>query len=120
VSPTIITIIGLFFSGKSTDFGDKVATDGWYGRFEGWNVFESNRVHVVQEDIDSDTVDETVHKILFGVPDGITFANQIPAEYMEKYRPEKGFGDAVKGLHLYGTKMLAAGKRNGLLNAYFE
>ena len=35
----------------------------------------------------------------------VTFAEQIPASTTEAYRPEKGFSDAVKGLHLYGAKV---------------
>jgi hypothetical protein len=34
----------------------------------------------------------------------IAFAEQLSE--IEAYRPEKRFADAVKGLHLYGTKVV--------------
>jgi hypothetical protein len=39
-----------------------------------------------------------------GHPMGISFAEQILE--VVAYRPEKRFGDAVKGLHVYGTKVI--------------
>lgn len=39
-----------------------------------------------------------------GHPMGITYADQILE--VVAYRPEKRFGDAVKGLHVYGTKVI--------------
>ena len=36
--------------------------------------------------------------------DSMTFANQLTET--EAYRPEKRFADAVKGLHLYGAKIV--------------
>lgn len=46
----------------------------------------------------------TKYKILFGSSKGITFANQI--NKVEPFRPEKRFADAVKGLNLYGAKVV--------------
>lgn len=120
VSPKMMTIFKLFFGGRQTDFGDKVAAGGFQGNFEGWKVFKSNRVPKVLEDIDGDTVDEEVHKILFGVPEGITFAWQINPDNVKKYEPERRSGEAVKILTVYDALMLAEGKRNGLLNAFFQ
>lgn len=45
----------------------------------------------------------TKYKILFGVAQGITFANQI--NKVEAFRPEARFADAVKGLNTYGAKV---------------
>jgi hypothetical protein len=39
-----------------------------------------------------------------GHMDAITFADQITS--VEAYRPELQFADAVKGLHVYGMKVV--------------
>ena len=39
-----------------------------------------------------------------GVPGAIAFAEQIVK--VEAYRPENGFKDALKGLHVYGAKVV--------------
>lgn len=44
------------------------------------------------------------YKILAGHPMAISYAEQI--NKVEAYRPEKRFADAVKGLHLYGAKLV--------------
>ena len=42
--------------------------------------------------------------IVFGFPGAFAFASQI--ENLQAYSPEKRFGDALKGLFVYGTKVL--------------
>lgn len=47
----------------------------------------------------------TKYKIIAGHPDAWSFADQIPLDgpgALEAYRPERRFGDAMKGLHVYG------------------
>ena len=44
------------------------------------------------------------YKIMFGTSRAITFANQIAK--VEGYRMEKRFSDAVKGLNVYGAKVV--------------
>ena len=44
------------------------------------------------------------HQCLFRTKRAVTFAEQISE--VEAYRPEKRFADAVKGLHLYGAKVV--------------
>jgi len=44
------------------------------------------------------------YRILAGVNDAITYAEQIVG--VEAFRPEKRFADAVKGLHVYGGKVI--------------
>jgi len=39
-----------------------------------------------------------------GYPGAITYAEQI--NKVEPYRPENAFSDALKGLHLYGAKLV--------------
>jgi N4-gp56 family major capsid protein len=48
------------------------------------------------------------YKIIAGHPMATTFASQISS--VEAYRPEKRFGDAAKGLNLYGAKCLRPGQ----------
>lgn len=44
-----------------------------------------------------------VYTILAGVKEAATFAEQV--NDVEAFRPQDGFNDAVKGLHLYGAKV---------------
>ncbi|MDD4478565.1 MAG: P22 phage major capsid protein family protein [Mesotoga sp.] len=44
------------------------------------------------------------YKVMFGTSRAITFANQIAK--VEPYRVEKRFADAVKGLNVYGAKVI--------------
>ncbi|WP_327376205.1 phage capsid protein [Streptomyces sp. NBC_01216] len=79
---------------------DKAATDtglrnGFVGRAAGFDIYESNNCPVP-------TGDTTV--IQAGVKSAVTFAEQI--NKTEAYRPENSFEDAVKGLALYGAKVL--------------
>lgn len=41
--------------------------------------------------------------VLAGIPGAVTFADQL--EEMSAYKPERRFGDAIKGLHVYGAKV---------------
>lgn len=79
---------------------DKAATDtglrnGFVGRAAGFDIYESNNCPVP-------TGDTTV--VQAGVKSAVTFAEQI--NKTEAYRPENSFEDAVKGLALYGAKVL--------------
>ena len=47
------------------------------------------------------------YKIIAGHQIAISYAEQI--NKVEAYRPEKRFADAVKGLHLYGAKLVRPG-----------
>ena len=42
--------------------------------------------------------------VMAGYPGAISFAEQIVK--VEAYRPESAFSDAMKGLHLYGAKLV--------------
>jgi len=50
------------------------------------------------------TLPERTIKVMFGTSRAITFANQIAK--IEGYRVEKRFADAVKGLNVYGAKVV--------------
>ena len=69
--------------------------NGMVGRAFGFDVLVSNNCVNV-------TGDDWI--IQAGYPGAITFAEQIAK--VEAYRPESSFSDALKGLHLYGAKLL--------------
>lgn len=68
---------------------------GEVGRAAGFRVLVSNNCPNPTED----------HNVVIaGYPGAITFAQQISK--VEAYRPENSFSDAIKGLHLYGAKLV--------------
>ncbi|WP_033288258.1 P22 phage major capsid protein family protein [Amycolatopsis jejuensis] len=69
--------------------------NGMVGRAAGFDILESNNVP---------NPTGNVHVIQAGVQSAISFAEQI--NKTEAYRPEAKFADAVKGLALYGAKLL--------------
>lgn len=78
----------------ASDLGDEVKRTGFAGLIAGMEVFESNNLPVV----------DGVRYCLYGHRWGITFAEQIAS--VEAGRREKAFKDFLKGLHLYGAKMV--------------
>jgi N4-gp56 family major capsid protein len=69
--------------------------NGQVGRAAGFDILESNNVP---------NPTGNVFAITAGTNMAISFAEQISKT--EAYRPEKGFSDAVKGLTLYGGKLV--------------
>ena len=69
--------------------------NGFVGRAAGFDIYESNNVPVPSGD---------TQVITAGVSAAITFAEQI--SQTEAYRPEAGFSDAIKGLAVYGAKLV--------------
>jgi hypothetical protein len=69
--------------------------NGQVGRAFGFDVYVSNNVT-------NTTGDD--YRVCAGVPSAITFAQQIAK--VEAYRPEAAFSDALKGLSLYGAKLV--------------
>lgn len=67
------------------------------GRAAGFTILSSNNVPVVTS---------TKFQIIAGVRDATTFAASVPVDSVEAYRPEKRFADAVKGLYVYGAKVV--------------
>lgn len=70
-------------------------TNGSVGRAMGFNFFVSNNV-VNTANANS--------KVLAGYMGSMTFAAQVLK--VEAYRPESAFSDAVKGLYVYGAKVV--------------
>ena len=74
--------------------------NGYIGRYMGFDIFVSNNLATGS----THTASSPVHECLFGTNAAITFADQIVKTVA--YRPEGSFSDAVKGLHVYGAKVI--------------
>ena len=74
---------------------DQRLRNGQIGEAAGFTVLKSNNsVNVTGDD----------WSVMAGHPSAITYAEAI--NDVEAYRPESSFADAVKGLHLYGAKLV--------------
>lgn len=73
----------------------KVLYNGYIGEVAGMAIFKSNNVP---------NATGTKYKIIAGYPGAISFAEQIVK--VEAYRPEKRFADGVKGLYVFGAKLI--------------
>ena len=71
-----------------------VIANGYIGTINGMDVYSSNNAPKVEDN----------YKVIAGHRSAISFAQQI--DKVEAYRPEKAFSDAVKGLQLYGAKVI--------------
>lgn len=71
---------------------------GYLGSIFGCKIFVCNNVEVGHEN------GSEVHHCILRTKRAIAFADQLSE--VEAYRPEKRFADAVKGLHLYGAKVV--------------
>ena len=94
VSPDVA---GLILKAK-IDLGtnnEDTLENGLLGRIAGSKIYVSNCIAVD---------DDSYHKCFVRTKRAIAFAEQISE--VEAYRPEKRFADAVKGLHLYGVKVV--------------
>lgn len=74
--------------------------NGEIGRAIGFSILVSNNLPAGT----AGTPPEVSNFVIAGHPMAMTFAEQIVKT--EAYRPESAFGDAVKGLHLYGAKVI--------------
>ena len=81
----------------ATDNTD-VFTSGFVGRALGFDFFISNNAY------EATPSSHVGAKILAGHPMAITFAEQLVK--MESFRPETSFSDAIKGLYVYGAKVV--------------
>lgn len=83
------------FIAAGTSKTDEVIRSGKIGRAAGMDIYKSNN---------TPNNAGTKYKVIAGHPMAYTFAEQIVK--VEAYRPEKRFSDAVKGLHVYGGKLI--------------
>jgi hypothetical protein len=68
--------------------------NGFIGNTMGFDFYASNNV----------SNNGTQYRVMFGTPDAISFAGQVTM--VEAGRVEKQFGDMVKGLYVYGAKVV--------------
>ena len=78
----------------SADGGDALR-NGMVGRAAGFDIKVSNNAPLITGDD---------YRCVAGHPMALSYAEQI--NKTEAYRPESSFSDAVKGLHLYGAKLV--------------
>ncbi len=93
VTPEVAELILKAKISLSTDNGEVLDT-GCIGSVCGTKIYVSNNVKKV----------DGHHKCLARTKRAIAFAEQLSE--IDAYRPEKRFADAVKGLHLYGAKIV--------------
>lgn len=72
----------------------QVLANGEVGKAAGFTILTSNNV----------PVSSSKYRVLAGVAGATGYAEQIMK--VEAYRPERRFADAVKGLHVYGAKVI--------------
>lgn len=122
VDAWVMEVINSYLRGKATPLGDSISTNGKVGSFTGFEIYLSHNVPTTSENLSGTASTETVHNVLTGHPMGITLAKQIPLDgpgsLKVNYDPEKKFGTLVKGLTVYGGKMLYTGLANGLIKAW--
>lgn len=75
--------------------GDQVLRTGQIGEAAGFTVMKSNNVP---------NTTATKYRIVAGHPSAWSFASQITS--IEAYRPEKRFANAIKGLLVFGAKVV--------------
>jgi len=83
------------FVGSGSMRSDGALSNGKVGEAAGFSILKSNNVP-------NETGEG--YKIIAGHSIATSYAEQIVE--LQTYKPEKRFGDAVKGLHLYGAKVL--------------
>lgn len=88
-------LLSSLFSRVDGSGADAAGRNGIVGRAAGFDILMSNNtpVPVAGRNI-----------VTAGVDSALSFAEQINS--VEAYRPEAGFADAVKGLYLYGAKLV--------------
>ena len=84
----------------SSSSNEESVEAGYIGNFVGFKVYTPNNIATATSTTDS----KLYHKCYARTKRAIAFAEQISE--IEAYRPEARFADAVKGLHLYGAKVV--------------
>lgn len=101
VSPAVAAIILKAKIDLSTDNAEALET-GCIGSIGGCKIFVSNNIAT------EDKTGATYYKCFARTKRAIAFASQLSE--INAYRPEKRFADAVKGLHLFGAKVVYPGE----------
>ena len=91
-----------------------IRNGGRIGKVSNWNLYKSNLVYSATDG--AFTGATAPHQIMFGHQSGITFAAQlVETEFHEKL--ETTFGSGMKGLNVYGHKVIKP-EALGILYAY--
>lgn len=93
ISPDIAAILLKAKIDLGTD-NTEAFENGLLGKIAGCKIYVSNNI----------MLEDGYYKCFFRTKRAVAFAEQISE--VEAYRPEKRFADAVKGLHLYGAKIV--------------
>jgi len=93
-------ILGKILETEGSVSADDAYTNGYIGRAFGFDFYLSNNLTT---GISGTTGGES-HRALAGTSRAMSFAEQVVK--VEAYRPENSFADAVKGLHVYGGKVI--------------
>lgn len=83
------------FVGSGSMRADETLRNGEVGQAANFKILKSNNVR---------NTDGTKYKIMAGHPIAISYADQIVT--VEAFRMEKRFSDGIKGLHVYGSKVI--------------
>jgi len=83
------------FVSAGTSKTDSVLANGQVGEAAGFQILKSNNVP---------NISAAKYKIIAGHPMAYSFAQQITE--VQSFKPERRFGDAVKGLSVYGGKLI--------------
>ena len=83
------------FIKAGTRRSDSALANGEVGEAAGFSILKSNNVP---------NTTATKYKIIAGHSSATAYVEQIVD--LQTYKPEKRFGDAVKGLHVYGAKVV--------------
>lgn len=86
------------FVGTGSNFGDSNLQNGMVGKAAGFDILVSNNV---AKEVVTGT---DVWRCMAGYAGAIAYVEQV--SQVEAYRPEARFADAVKGLHIYGAKVV--------------
>lgn len=96
VSPMVASVL---LKEKLALGNNEVLDNGYLGSIAGCKIFVSNNIVKTTTDMG-----DIKYKCMMRTTRAIAFAEQISE--IEAYRPEKRFADALKGLHLYGAKVV--------------
>ena len=119
VPPWINHMIHTALAARNTAWGDQVSLNGRVGAYGGFEIYMTNNVVLTTGAGTSESVgSNVVSKCMYGGQSSIFLAENIPVQSLETYRPHAKFGNAVKGLHVYGMKVPQSGKRLGYINAW--
>ncbi len=96
VSPAVASVI--LKEKLALTNSSEIFENGYLGSVAGCKIYVSNNIATTTQ------TGTTEYKCLMRTKRAIAFAEQLSE--IDAYRPEKRFADAVKGLHLYGAKVV--------------